>query len=68
MQGQLNIFDVTLPEFKTDKPIRLIELFAGIGSHSAMPYISLFTKFLYHMSKEAGTAVGAFSSRRKEIE
>ncbi len=34
MQGQLNIFDMTLPGFKIDRPIRLIELFAGIGSQA----------------------------------
>lgn len=31
---QLNIFDTTLPPFHIDKPIRLIELFAGIGSQA----------------------------------
>lgn len=31
---QLNIFDLTLPKFQIDKPIRLIELFAGIGSQA----------------------------------
>lgn len=31
---QLNFFDMTLPEFQIDKPIRLIELFAGIGSQA----------------------------------
>ncbi len=34
MYDQLNIFDITLPDFKIDKPIRLIELFAGIGSQA----------------------------------
>ncbi len=32
--GQMTIFDYTLPLFKIDKPIRLIELFAGIGSQA----------------------------------
>ena len=31
---QLDIFDLTLPTFRIDKPIRLIELFAGIGSQA----------------------------------
>lgn len=31
---QLNIFDMTLPKFRIDKPIRLIELFVGIGSQA----------------------------------
>ncbi len=30
MYEQLSVFDLTLPKFQTDKPIRLIELFAGI--------------------------------------
>lgn len=34
MYEQLDIFDVTFPKFQIDKPIRLIELFAGIGSQS----------------------------------
>lgn len=34
-QGQqLNIFDLTLPTYQVNKPIRLIELFAGIGSQA----------------------------------
>ena len=34
VEGQLSIFDLTLPTFKIDKPIRLIELFAGVGSQA----------------------------------
>lgn len=34
MGEQLNMFDVTLPRFKIENPIRLIELFAGIGSQA----------------------------------
>lgn len=34
MYEQLDMFDITLPKFKIDKPIRLIELFAGIGSQA----------------------------------
>lgn len=34
MYEQINIFDVTLEKFKIDKTIRLIELFAGIGSQA----------------------------------
>ena len=34
MYEQLDIFDMTLPKFQIDKPIRLIELFAGIGSQA----------------------------------
>ena len=32
--GQITIFDLTLPLFKIDKPIRLIELFGGVGSQA----------------------------------
>lgn len=34
MNGQLNIFDFTMSEFSINKPIRLIELFAGVGSQA----------------------------------
>ena len=35
LDGQLSIFDFNVkPRFKIDKPIRLIELFAGIGSQA----------------------------------
>lgn len=34
MEGQIDVFDLTRPLYKIDKPIRLIELFAGIGSQS----------------------------------
>lgn len=32
--GQMSLFDITEREFKIDKPIRLIELFAGVGSQA----------------------------------
>lgn len=34
MYEQLDIFDMILPNFQINKPIRLIELFAGIGSQA----------------------------------
>lgn len=34
MYEQINIFDMTFPTFQIDRPIRLIELFAGIGSQA----------------------------------
>jgi len=34
MDEQLDIFDMTRPTFQIDKPIRLIELFAGVGSQA----------------------------------
>lgn len=34
MYEQLDIFDLTLPKFQINNPIRLIELFAGIGSQA----------------------------------
>jgi len=30
----MTIFDMLYPTFKIDKPIRLIELFAGVGSQA----------------------------------
>lgn len=34
VEGQISLFDITRPIFKIDKPIRLIELFAGVGSQA----------------------------------
>jgi DNA (cytosine-5)-methyltransferase 1 len=48
LQGQFNIFDYGAKEkFKIDKPIRLIEMFAGIGSQ-AMALRDLGVKFENH--------------------
>lgn len=44
---QLNIFDCLYPEYHIDKPIRLIELFAGIGSQ-AMALRDLGADFEHH--------------------
>ena len=42
MNSQLSIFDVIYPKFKIDKPIRLIELFAGYGSQAlALKYLGV---------------------------
>ena len=42
MNSQLSIFDVIYPKFKIDKPIRLIELFAGYGSQAlALKYLNI---------------------------
>ena len=39
---QLNIFDILYENFKIDKPIRLIEMFAGYGSQSfALKYLGV---------------------------
>ena len=32
---QIDLFSYTMPKFVIDKPVRLIELFAGIGSQAA---------------------------------
>lgn len=34
MMEQLSIFDLTMPYISVDKPIRLLEMFAGIGSQA----------------------------------
>lgn len=33
-EGQISLFDWNKPKFKINKPIRLIELFGGIGSQA----------------------------------
>lgn len=47
MYDQLDIFDLTFTKFQIDKPIRLIELFAGIGSQ-AMALRDLGAEFEYY--------------------
>jgi DNA (cytosine-5)-methyltransferase 1 len=44
---QISLFDLTLPTFKVNKPIRLIEFFAGIGSQ-AMALRDLGVDFEHH--------------------
>lgn len=51
MNRQLNIFDLTMPYVSIDKPIRLIELFAGIGSQ-AMALRDLGADFEHYCSIE----------------
>ena len=33
---QISMFDLMYPTFKTDNPVRLIELFAGVGSQASV--------------------------------
>lgn len=47
VEGQMSIFDLTLSKYKIDKPIRLIELFAGVGSQ-AMAVRDLGVEFEHH--------------------
>lgn len=51
MYQQLDIFDLTLPKFQIDKHIRLIELFAGVGSQ-AMALRDLDADFECHRISE----------------
>lgn len=51
MYEQFNIFDITLPKFQIEKPIRLIELFARIGSQ-AMALRDLGADFEHYRSVE----------------
>ncbi len=51
MYEQLDIFDLTLPKFQIDRPIRLIELFAGIGSQ-AMALRDLGADFEHYRAVE----------------
>ena len=50
-QGQLNIFDYIRKPFKIDKPIRLIELFGGIGSQ-AMALRNIGANFEHYLLVE----------------
>lgn len=49
--GQLDIFDYIRKPFKIDKPIRLIELFGGIGSQ-AMALRNIGANFEHHLLVE----------------
>jgi len=43
----ISMFELVLPTFKIDKPIRLIELFAGVGSQ-AMALRNIGADFEHH--------------------
>lgn len=58
-ENQMDIFDLTLQRFKIDKPVRLIELFAGVGSQ-AMAIRDLGKDFEHY--KIAEWEVNAFRS------
>lgn len=47
MNGQMTLFDYTREQVKIDKPIRLIELFAGYGSQ-AMALRNIGADFEHH--------------------
>lgn len=47
MNEQIDLFSYVLPKFKIDKPVRLIELFAGIGSQ-AKALKNLGVEFEHH--------------------
>lgn len=47
MNGQMTLFDYTREQVKIDKPIRLIELFAGYGSQ-AMALRNIDADFEHH--------------------
>lgn len=49
--GQMDIFDYIRKPFKIDKPIRLIELFGGIGSQ-AMALRNIGANFEHHLLVE----------------
>lgn len=51
MEGQISIFDALYPKFKIDKPVRLIEFFAGYGSQAlALKYLGI--PFEHHKISE----------------
>ena len=49
--NQMNMFEYTMPLFKITKPVRLIELFAGIGSQ-AMALRDIGVNFEHHRAIE----------------
>ena len=55
---QISMFDLMYPTFKTDNPVRLIELFAGVGSQ-AMALRNLGVPFEHYLMN----IVGAMCSR-----
>lgn len=59
LMDNMTIFDMLYPAFKIDKPIRLIELFAGVGSQ-AMALRDLGVDFEHHRIAE--WEVSAFKS------
>lgn len=48
---QISMFDLMYPTFKTDNPVRLIELFAGVGSQ-AMALSNLGVPFEHYLMSE----------------
>ena len=48
---QISMFDIMYPTFKVDKPVRLIELFAGVGSQ-AMALRNLGVPFEHYLMSE----------------
>ena len=48
---QISMFDLMYPTFKTDNPVRLIELFAGVGSQ-AMALRNLGVPFEHYLMSE----------------
>lgn len=62
MYGQLNIFDLTMPRYQIIQPIRLIELFAGIGAQ-AMALRDLGVDFGHYRVVESDRfAVGSYNA------
>ena len=51
MNEQLDLFSFNTPKFKINKPIRLIELFGGIGSQ-AMALRNIGANFEHHLLVE----------------
>lgn len=51
MNEQIDLFSYSMPRFKINKPIRLIELFAGIGSQ-AKALENLGVPFEHHFVSE----------------
>lgn len=57
---QISMFDLMYPTFKTDNPVRLIELFAGVGSQ-AMALRNLGVPFEHYLMSEWEMHATAYS-------
>ena len=64
LDGQLSLFDLTTPIFKIHNPIRLIELFAGVGSQ-AMALRDLGADFEHYRVVEFDKSGKAISIEEK---
>lgn len=70
---QISMFDLMYPTFKTDNPVRLIELFAGVGSQAmalrnlGVPYSDAWRRECYNNIKATHNLVNICSMRGGDL-